>query len=91
MPLLSQCPALQMKKMGGFPTDGVLVNGDSGNDIELFVVKGVKGCIVSNAHSELRQWHARNSSESVFLVSDWRIAAGRHCTVAASVVGAGLH
>ncbi|KAK9827782.1 hypothetical protein WJX74_001953 [Apatococcus lobatus] len=65
----------RMKKMGGFPTDGVLVNGDSGNDIELFIVKGVKGCIVSNAHTELRQWHDRNISDSVFLASQ-RAAGG---------------
>ncbi|KAK9861895.1 hypothetical protein WJX84_012057 [Apatococcus fuscideae] len=59
----------QMKKQGSYPRDGVLVNGDSGNDIELFVVKGVKGCIVSNAHAELRQWHESNNFDSVFLAS----------------------
>jgi sucrose-6F-phosphate phosphohydrolase len=38
----------------------VLVCGDSGNDIELFEVEGVYGCIVGNAHVELREWYERH-------------------------------
>mmetsp|Transcript_27590 Transcript_27590/g.60350 ORF Transcript_27590/g.60350 Transcript_27590/m.60350 type:complete len:639 (+) Transcript_27590:155-2071(+) len=37
-----------------WPQLGVQVNGDSGNDVELFQVPHVKGCVVSNAHPELR-------------------------------------
>ena len=34
----------------GAPKDSILVNTDSGNDIELFAVPGVQGCMVVNAH-----------------------------------------
>uniref|UniRef100_A0A383VZ45 Sucrose-phosphatase n=1 Tax=Tetradesmus obliquus TaxID=3088 RepID=A0A383VZ45_TETOB len=46
----------QLQEAGAYPPDGVQVNGDSGNDIELFQVPGVRGCVVSNAHPELRSW-----------------------------------
>ena len=41
---------------GNRPPAGVLVAGDSGNDIELFSVPGVLGCVVANAHKELLEW-----------------------------------
>lgn len=46
-----------------------VVCGDSGNDIELFEVEGVYGCIVGNAHSELREWyetHGRGNARMHF-------------------------
>ncbi len=45
-----------------------MVCGDSGNDIELFAVPGVRGCMVSNAHPELRKYCEQNASPSIFQV-----------------------
>lgn len=59
----------------GAPPDGVLVCGDSGNDIDLFEVPGVRGVVVSNAHEELRGWAAAHRSERVFEASE-RCAGG---------------
>ncbi|KAF8068240.1 SPP1 [Scenedesmus sp. PABB004] len=44
----------ELQDAGAAPADGVQVNGDSGNDVELFEVPGVRGCVVANAHAELR-------------------------------------
>lgn len=58
----------QIEKGGGLPADGVLVCGDSGNDIELFAVPGVRGCMVVNAHPELRKYCEAHASENIFQV-----------------------
>ena len=59
---------MQIKEAVGAPQDGVLVNGDSGNDIELFQVPGVRGCMVANAHPELKQWCDAHKSSNIFQV-----------------------
>ena len=59
---------MQIKAAVGAPKDGVLVNGDSGNDIELFAVPGVRGCMVSNAHPELRKWCDAHKSPNLYKV-----------------------
>ena len=59
----------QVKELVGAPKDGVLVNGDSGNDIELFAVPGVCGCMVVNAHPELKKWCDAHASQKLFQVS----------------------
>ena len=58
----------QIGEAGTAPTDGVMVCGDSGNDIELFAVPGVRGCMVVNAHDELRAWCDAHPSPSLFQV-----------------------
>lgn len=67
---------VQIEEAVGAPKDGVLVNGDSGNDIELFQVPGVRGCMVVNAHPELKQWCDAHASPNLFQVGcrDWQWA-----------------
>lgn len=48
------------------PSEGIQVNGDSGNDAELFEVPGVYGCVVSNAMPELAAWADAHPSDSLF-------------------------
>jgi hypothetical protein len=47
---------------------GAQVNGDSGNDAELFTVPGVRGCCVANAHAELRTFCEAHASPNIFMV-----------------------
>eukprot|EP00890_Picochlorum_soloecismus_P001484 jgi/Picsp_1/2336/NSC_05799-R1_sucrose phosphatase len=55
---------------GCAPEHGVIVCGDSGNDVELFQVPGVHGCVVANAHDELREWYEENKgNKKIFLAS----------------------
>jgi phosphoserine phosphatase len=56
----------QVDEAGTAPKDGVMVCGDSGNDIELFAVPGVRGCMVVNAHPELRKWCDAHRSPALF-------------------------
>ncbi|GAB4813979.1 hypothetical protein N2152v2_001025 [Parachlorella kessleri] len=56
----------QLDSAGGRPSSGVLVCGDSGNDVELFAVAGVHGCMVANAHSELRDWCEEHGTDKLF-------------------------
>lgn len=65
----------EMKEAVGAPHDGVLVNGDSGNDIELFEVPNVMGTMVSNAHAELREWVEAHPSPNIFMATQ-RCAGG---------------
>lgn len=58
----------QIEKGAGLPADGVMVCGDSGNDIELFAVPGVRGCMVVNAHPELRKYCEQHASPNIFQV-----------------------
>ena len=60
--------AAQIKEAGNAPPDGVMVCGDSGNDVELFMVPGVRGCMVANAHAELREWCGAHASPAIFQV-----------------------
>ncbi len=69
---------LQVKELVGAPKDGVLVNGDSGNDIELFAVPGVRGCQVVNAHPELKKWCDAHPSSSLFQVHSRMLVCDAH-------------
>ena len=60
---------MQIEEAVTAPKDGVMVCGDSGNDIELFAVPGVRGCMVVNAHPELRAWCDAHPLPSLFQVS----------------------
>eukprot|EP00193_Tetraselmis_chui_P001548 CAMPEP_0177763246 /NCGR_PEP_ID=MMETSP0491_2-20121128/6771_1 /TAXON_ID=63592 /ORGANISM="Tetraselmis chuii, Strain PLY429" /LENGTH=275 /DNA_ID=CAMNT_0019279345 /DNA_START=183 /DNA_END=1010 /DNA_ORIENTATION=+ len=65
----------RMKNQGTTPTAGVLVNGDSGNDVGMFKVPEAKGCCVGNAHEELRQF-CTQANDSRFFLAKRRCAGG---------------
>lgn len=83
------CEYLQIEEEVGSPRDGVLVNGDSGNDIELFQVPGVMGTMVSNAHPELREWVEKHPSDKIFKVIQVSPYAFAACLKA--LYGNGVH
>ena len=76
---------MQIEKAGGLPKEGVLVNGDSGNDVELFAVPGVRGCMVSNAHPELREWCNAHASANIFQASASYVIGIASCARTAAI------
>lgn len=60
----------QMEAGAGLPEAGVMVCGDSGNDVELFAVPGVHGCVVANAHKELREWADANMHDRIYMATE---------------------
>lgn len=64
------CNYMQVSQLVGLPSDGVMVCGDSGNDIELFAVPNARGCMVSNAHLELKRWCDSHASPNLYQVGN---------------------
>jgi len=65
----------KLEKQGLVPSRGILVCGDSGNDIGMFKVKGARGCVVSNAHAELRDYCLAQNSRDIHMATK-RCAGG---------------
>jgi sucrose-6-phosphatase len=62
-----------LRQKWGFYRYNTVVCGDSGNDIALFSVEGLRGIIVGNAMPELIQWHRDRVAEN-------RYFARSHCS-----------
>jgi hypothetical protein len=60
------CVQRRWEATGELPTEGIQVNGDSGNDAELFEAPDVYGCIVSNAMPELVHWADAHPGDRLF-------------------------
>ncbi|GLC60342.1 hypothetical protein PLESTB_001601800 [Pleodorina starrii] len=68
----------RLRRAGLEPVDGVQVNGDSGNDIELFQVPGVCGCVVANAFPELREFARKRQQQAKEEEEEQRPAGATH-------------
>jgi len=67
-----------LQKRLQIPSEATLVCGDSGNDISMFE-QDVRGVIVSNALSELLEWHRECGTENHYLADSacaWGILEG---------------
>lgn len=57
---------LLQETLGIQGAERILVAGDSGNDIDMLAVDGVRACIVSNAKPELLRWVEDNRCSRVY-------------------------